>query len=189
MGNREDLLAGAKRCLYDKGYARTTARDISSASGVSLAAIGYHFGSKDALLNAALYEATDEWGTELGRTLAAESGGAPGSMERFESTWDRVIELFAEHRPLWAAQFEIFAQIEHVPEMRTFFADANQDARYGLASLFQSIDSDQDEPTARVMGSFYQALLTGVMAQLLIDPERAPSGRDLAEALRTIAKT
>ena len=35
MGNREDLLAGAQRCLYEKGYARTTARDIASASGVS----------------------------------------------------------------------------------------------------------------------------------------------------------
>ncbi|MGH4006514.1 MAG: TetR family transcriptional regulator, partial [Pseudonocardiaceae bacterium] len=44
MGNREDLLAGAKRCLYEKGYGRTTARDIAAAAGgVSLAAIGYHF--------------------------------------------------------------------------------------------------------------------------------------------------
>jgi len=29
-------------------------------------------------------------------------------------------------------------------------------------------------------------LLPGVMAQWLIDPEHAPSGRDLADALRTI---
>ena len=34
MGNREDLLAGAKKCLYEKGYARTTARDIASAADV-----------------------------------------------------------------------------------------------------------------------------------------------------------
>ena len=53
MGNREDLLAGAKRCLYEKGYASTTARDIATASGTSLAAIGYHFGSKEALMNQA----------------------------------------------------------------------------------------------------------------------------------------
>ena len=33
MGNREDLLAAAKRCLYEKGYAHTTARDIAAASG------------------------------------------------------------------------------------------------------------------------------------------------------------
>ncbi|MET1071471.1 MAG: TetR family transcriptional regulator, partial [Umezawaea sp.] len=34
MGNREDLLVGAKRCLLDKGYARTTARDIATEAGV-----------------------------------------------------------------------------------------------------------------------------------------------------------
>ena len=31
MGHREDLLAGAKRSLYEKGYAGTTARDIVAA--------------------------------------------------------------------------------------------------------------------------------------------------------------
>ena len=41
MGHREDLLEGAKRCLYEKGYARTTARDIVAASGTNLASIGY----------------------------------------------------------------------------------------------------------------------------------------------------
>ena len=29
MGNREDLLEGAKRCLLEKGYRATTARDIA----------------------------------------------------------------------------------------------------------------------------------------------------------------
>ena len=59
MGNREDLLAGAKRCLIERGWAHTTVRDIASAAGVSHAAIGYHFGSKDALLTQALVEAVD----------------------------------------------------------------------------------------------------------------------------------
>ena len=70
MGNREALLAGAKRCLIEKGYARTTARDIAAASGVSLAAIGYHFGSKDALMNQAIYEFVGEWGDEVQRDAA-----------------------------------------------------------------------------------------------------------------------
>jgi len=187
MGNREDLVAGAKRCLFEKGYARTTARDIASSAGVSLAAIGYHFGSKEALLNLAVYQATEEWSAELGQALAAEYVGPPGSIERFEATWDRVIELFAAHRPLWVVQFEVLAQLEYVPEMKKFFADANQEARYGLAALFQSIDSGADEESAQIVGFFYQAMLTGVIAQLLVDPERAPSGRDLARALRWVS--
>jgi AcrR family transcriptional regulator len=69
VGNREALLAGARQCLFEPGYARTTARDIAAAAGVSLAAIGYHFGSKEALLNAAIIEATIEWGEQLERVL------------------------------------------------------------------------------------------------------------------------
>ena len=66
MGNREVLLAAAKRCIYEKGYARTTARDVTSAAGVSLAAIGYHFGSLEALMSAALIEAIEDWSDESG---------------------------------------------------------------------------------------------------------------------------
>ncbi|GAA5003457.1 hypothetical protein GCM10025734_40840 [Kitasatospora paranensis] len=73
MGNREDLLAGAKRCLYEKGYGRTTARDIASAAGVSLAAIGYHYGSKEALLTQATIQALGEWGTRSVRCWPASA--------------------------------------------------------------------------------------------------------------------
>ncbi len=65
MSNRDALLLAAKKCLLEKGYNRTTARDIASAAGVSLAAIGYHFASKDALLTEALLLAFGEWDQEL----------------------------------------------------------------------------------------------------------------------------
>jgi AcrR family transcriptional regulator len=186
MGNREDLLAAAKRLLYEKGYARTTARDLAAASGVSLAAIGYHFGSKDALLNAARIEALGEWAEELGRTLAAGADPKASPMQRFEAIWTKVVESFATHRPLWAASFEMLAQLDQAPEVRAAVAEAQERARLGLAALFHHIDPTLDEQKAWVVGSFYLALLSGVMAQWLIDPEHAPSGHDLAQALRTI---
>src|SRR5215467_3840299 len=94
MGNREELIAGAKRCLIEKGFARTTARDIASASGVSLAAIGYHFGTKDALMMQALYELIGEWGEELEHALTENAAPARDPARRFESIWDRTIESF-----------------------------------------------------------------------------------------------
>jgi AcrR family transcriptional regulator len=187
MGNREDLLEAAKRCLYAKGSARTTARDIAAASGVSLAAIGYHFGSKDALLNAARIQAIGEWNDELGRALAADTDPDATPIERFEAIWTHILELFAAHRPLWMASFEMLAQLDQAPEVRDAVAAAQERARLGLASLFHHLDPTLDGRSAWAVGSFYLALLPGVMAQWLIDPEHAPSGRDLAEALRTIA--
>lgn len=191
MGNREDLLAGAKRCLYQKGYARTTARDIAAAAGTSLAAIGYHFRSTEALLNTALNQAADDWGDEIGRTLAADPDADADTdpMERFETVWRRVIESFATHRELWAASFEMLAQSERAPEVRERLADGLKQGRLGLAQMFQGIDPVSDERTAWAVGSFYQALLSGLVVQWMVDPDRAPSSEDLADALRIIAGT
>ncbi|WP_327049257.1 TetR/AcrR family transcriptional regulator [Microbispora sp. NBC_01189] len=186
MGNREDLLAGARRCLMEKGYSGTTARDIATAAGTSLASIGYHFRSTKALLNAALVEAMEEWGQEIERTLAA--GPAPGGTpaQRFEATWTRIIESFARLRPLWAIQFELIAQMDRLPELREAFAAANRQAKLGLAALFENLDPAADARKAMAVGAFYQALLGGMAAQWLVDPGEAPSAADLAEALRTI---
>jgi AcrR family transcriptional regulator len=190
MGNRDDLLAGAKRCLLEKGYTRTTARDIAAASGVSLAAIGYHFGSKDALMNAAMMEAIGEWGDEVEGALAVEMPDA-SPVERFEAIWERAIHSFAEHRQLWMASFEMMAQAEHSPEIREYMRTALRLGRFGLTKMFlqvgPEVDPDADEREALAVGSFYQALMSGVMVQYLIDPETAPSARDLADALRRAA--
>lgn len=187
MGNREALLAGAKRCLYEKGYARTTARDIATASGVSLAAIGYHFGTKERLLNVAMVEAIGEWGDALGLALAGAIDPNATPLERFEAAWTRVLAAFATQRPLLAASFESFAEIDRVAEIRAVIADGYEQGRLGISHLFQEIDPTTDDPAARAVGSFYQALLTGVLAQWLVDPVRAPTAPELADALRTIA--
>ena len=185
MGNRDDLLDGAKRCLYEKGYVNTTARDIATASGVSLAAIGYHFGSKDALMNEALMKATEEWGEELERAL--DAGEEIPVERRFAAAWDRVIESISTHRRLWATQFELIALSEQSPQLRELFAKGNRAARLGLAAIFQDLDPVADEAKALAAGTLYQAVLTGLIAQWLTDPDGAPSGDDLAAALRSVA--
>lgn len=191
MGNREDLLAGAKRCLYEKGYARTTARDIAAASGVvSLAAIGYHYGSKEALLTAALQQAIEEWGDDLGRVLAAQADPDATPEERFEATWAAVIESYAVGRPLWAIQFETVAHIQKTPELSKTFTEAGRQARLGLVELFGGLAGSPGAPgyaeRAERAGMLYQALLVGMAAQWLADPGTAPSARDLVESLRDV---
>ncbi|MGC5020867.1 TetR/AcrR family transcriptional regulator [Micromonospora sp. DT47] len=188
MGNREDLLAGARHCLIEKGYAGTTARDIATAAGTSLAAIGYHFRTTRALLDEALYQAMQEWGEELERTLAASAGADATGAERFEAGWSRIIESFARLRPLWAVQFELIASMDRSPELREAFAPANRQARLGLAAIFHRLDPEVDEAKALALGAFYQALLGGLAAQSLVDPAGTPSAAELTDALRTVAE-
>jgi AcrR family transcriptional regulator len=189
MGNREDLLAGAKACLVEKGWARTTVRDITAASGgVSMAAIGYHFGSREALLTAAFTEAMDEWGQEIGRALTARTRPDAGPVEQFEAMWSQMIESFDLLRPLWLASAEALVQAEHSPALRPLIAASQAEGRRGIAAWFTGAEEAAvDDATVRTVGSTGLALLSGTMMQWLVDPDSAPSGADLVAGLRAIA--
>src|SRR4029077_14745803 len=102
MGHREDLLAGAVRCLREKGYAHTTARDIVAASGTNLASIAYHYASTKALLNTAVLAAMDEFGEEMARAIG-EPDPEPSALERFERFWTRLIDSFQANSQVWLA--------------------------------------------------------------------------------------
>ncbi|MHA6621831.1 TetR/AcrR family transcriptional regulator [Pseudonocardia sp. DLS-67] len=187
MGNREDLIAGAKRCLRERGYARTTARDITAAAGTSLASIGYHFGSTETLLNTAMFELADEWSEEIGSALAGDVDPQARPLERFEAYWSRVIESFTASRGMWASWLEIAGQLDRIPQLRQAIADGIQESRGVLASMARCADAGFDAERAHAVGSLHHALLTGVMVQWLVDPDRAPSARQLTDALLTVA--
>jgi AcrR family transcriptional regulator len=190
MGNRDALLVSAKKCLLEKGYSRTTARDIASAAGVSLAAIGYHFASKDALLTEALLMAFGEWDNDLQNALRTNTSKAISPAARFEATWAKVIATFETHRSLWVANFEIFMQMVGQPETRQFLVSQLPTARTGLAALFLNQDeSIITDHTSRTFGTFLHVLLSGLIVQWMIDPASALSARDLTDALRSTAET
>lgn len=206
MGHREDLLAGAKRCLLEKGWSRTTARDIVAASGANLASIGYHYGSKDALMREALFAAMGEWADDVERSLkeevrspegpgaagsatagSAAEGSDAGQAARFEAGWTRVLALFGKHQALWRAQLEAAMRVEGDPELRAAFGQAQPEGRKGLVALFHGIPEDEvDEESARILGSFYMTLVGGMAVQMAIDPDGTPGAGDLTEAMRRI---
>jgi AcrR family transcriptional regulator len=189
MSNRDALLLAAKKCLLEKGYNRTTARDIASEAGVSLAAIGYHFSSKEALLTESLLLAFGEWDQDLQRALQAAVPADVAPAKRFEATWAKIIATFETHRSLWVANFEVFAQMVGQPATREVIASKLHLARAGLAAMFLNQDeSTINDHTVRTLGTFYHVLLSGLVLQWLIDPGSAMSAKDLTEALRTSAK-
>src|SRR3979490_3599807 len=47
---RTAILRAAERLYADRGFADVTLRDIVAAANVNLAAVNYHFGSKDELI-------------------------------------------------------------------------------------------------------------------------------------------
>jgi AcrR family transcriptional regulator len=186
MSHREDLLAGAVACLREKGYAHTTARDIVAASGTNLASIGYHYGSTKALLNAAVLKALDEFGEQMAQAIGLDTADGRTTLERFERFWTALIDSFGTSRQVWLATFDIFTVAQRDPQVRAAVADGLEDARTFWAQALYGVDP-ADQRQARAVGSLHQALVSGVLVQWLIDPERAPSPADLAHAMAAIA--
>src|SRR5580698_1273720 len=113
IDNRAALLKGARQCLEEIGYARTTARDVAAAAGVSLGAIGYHFGSKEELLNEAIAEGFRDW-TASFAPLVSESADR-GIAAVAGQAIPQLFHLMETSRPLLIAFIEAMAQAEHVP--------------------------------------------------------------------------
>ncbi|MEU7292762.1 TetR/AcrR family transcriptional regulator [Streptomyces exfoliatus] len=188
MGHKEDLLEGAKRCLLEKGYGRTTARDIVAASGTNLASIGYHYGSKDALLQQAFLALTEEWGERVTVSDAGEGAVRPAAdpYERFRAMWAQLIGAAEASRPVWKLQTEVVTRLDDDEKLREAIKEPQREGRLGIAEGMLGIDPEADPEKARVAGLLCQALATGVMIQWMVDPDTAPSADDLTEGLRVL---
>jgi AcrR family transcriptional regulator len=188
MGNREDLLAGALACLKTKGWTRTTVRDIAATAGVNHAAIGYHFGSREALLVQAFEQALDEFGAESERASRASVSPGAGRREQYEAFWREVLASYADNRWLWVATLEAAVQAEHSPKLRELMAGALRQGRAGLAAGLLGIAEDTvDGEAERTIGSVQLALMSGILVQWLIDPGQAPAERDIVDGVLGLA--
>lgn len=186
MGNREALLDAATLCIYAKGYSRTTARDVASKAGTSLAAIGYHFGSMDKLMAAAMINGLSNWGDASDDALVEVPGADQSPAARFDAFWTHLITSMPEQRPMWLASFEAFTMIERMPELRAHIAEAIGQVRTDFAHQFGRQEDVADDATAHAIGSVTYALMVGMWTQWLVDPESAPSATELQTGLRAL---
>lgn len=184
MGHREDLLQGAKRCLLAKGFARTTARDIVKESGTNLASIGYHYGSKDALLAQAYVALVEEAGDTFG---GAEPEGEPGSLERFHWVWSNIISAMREPGSVFRLSMEVMT-IE-LPEVRAYLGREQREGGRGLVALLTGVAEEEvTDESADTLGAFYLTLMTGLIGQWTFDPETAPDADALTAGLRQVVE-
>jgi AcrR family transcriptional regulator len=181
MGQKRELLAGAKKCLREKGYAKTTARDIVGASGANLASIGYHYGSKDGLMTQAIIEMLGEFGEQF--DPAQDTTALPFN-ERFAAYWNGLSEALGRDSPLAMVGFENAAVAARMPELKQIIADGQECARMKIGADYT--DDSAAPRTQRAVGSVMLGVTTGMIAQFLMDPSRSPSAEEIVEAFRYI---
>ncbi len=84
------ILDSAQRLIGDQGFAATSIRDIIADAGVNLAAIHYHFGTKDDLLDAVIARRVGPVNEERQRLLEeveARAGSGPPPVRQVLEAW------------------------------------------------------------------------------------------------------
>lgn len=182
-GHRERLLEAAIDCLRERGYARTTARDLVAASGTNLASIGYHFGSKEGLLNAAVGEAFQRWLKPL-VALAAEPGPAT-PLERLQRGLTAVTDSLEENRALVAAALEAWAQLPRSEDLRATMRAGYDDFHQAIEATVRDAFAEVGllaEVDAEELATLVIALFDGLLIRWALDPDDPPDAERLTEA-------
>lgn len=154
-------------------------------SGANLAAIGYHFGSKEALLNAAILDSFDEWGTAVEQAVAASGRGR--TVDRLEQFISGLLAGSPERRATLVASVQALAEAEFVPEVRQQLAESYEEGRRSIAAMLLDGAPDGVDESGRALGSLAMAIINGVVLQWLLAPEATPPAAELAAALRSLA--
>jgi AcrR family transcriptional regulator len=146
---RTAILCAAERLYADRGFGDVTLRDIVAEANVNLAAVNYHFGSKDELI-AELF-VTRSIATNRERLLelkaAEEKGGG-------RATIDQILRalvgpplrgcLGPDREGSTAARFMIRATIESVPPIRRIRNREIDHLRKFIAAMRRSLPGRDD---------------------------------------------
>jgi len=187
VGHREQLLTAARRLLEERGYAHITTRDLVAASDTNLASIGYHFGSKAGLLNAALETAFEDWAQQLAALVMSIPDATP--LQRAAATWVAALERMPERRSMQQSYIEALAQALRVPELREQLAGHYQRARHRVATLVaESLGTgwSAEDERCRGIAAVVIAACDGLALQALLDPEAMPGPDALAAGLAAV---
>ena len=178
--HKEALLEGAIACLHERGFAGTTARDIVATSDTNLGSIGYHYGSKDRLMVAALGESSRRWMMPTIERLATTGDQPP--WERMRDALAVIFDDLENHRPLVLAYLEAAALAGRNSDVRASMAVLHVEMRGALATAIQAVLGDQG-PTSGVdpvvIASFLMAAFDGLMVQWVADPDAPVPPREL----------
>ena len=119
---RAAIMATAERLFAERGIAAVSNRQISDAAGQgNTAAVGYHFGTRTALIRAIVREHADPM-DEIRRQMLAACAGSTRLRDWVACTVRPIIDHLAGlEPPSWYARFA--AQLMTDPALRTLVID------------------------------------------------------------------
>ena len=125
FSTRQRILGAAEELFAEHGFAGTSLRQVTSAARVNLAAVNYHFGSKDNLIEEVFRSRLDELSRRRLERLAELEAAGDASLESIlEAFITPALELSLD-REGGSLFMRVLARAfaEHNGNLRTFLSD------------------------------------------------------------------
>jgi AcrR family transcriptional regulator len=167
---RQRLLDATRRCIAAKGLAATTSRDITGEAGANLAAITYHYCSKDDLVAEALLASLRSWLTPALDVL----GGAGDPASRAIVAIQTLMASFAQHRDEAPAFLQALVEAPRIAPLQAGVVRLWDDLCELLAGHISEMQGRGElgswvEPQA--MSALLVAVANGLVLQVTTDPD------------------
>ncbi len=180
--HRTKLLAAARKLLRERDYGTITARDLVAASDTNLGSIGYHFGSKEALLNEAIGLALEEWVDTL--EVAIDAGGGDGLTALMTSSLAGALDHYDAVRPYYQAFIAALARSARAPALRAQLAAHYERQRDRITNwILDAVEAPLDPEQARDAACLMLAAADGMLIQSFIDRDAVPTSGALGAAI------
>lgn len=167
------LLDATRRCIAANGLAGTTSREITAQAGANLAAITYHFGSKERLVGEALLESLRRW---LDPSLSVLQGPGDPSARTLAAV-QLLVETFDAHRDEAPAFLEALVEAPRMAPLRAGVVGLWAELRQLLAAQVRELqDRGALGPWAdpEAISALLIAVANGLVLQVTVDPDGPP---------------
>jgi len=189
MGTKETksaLLAAARRLIGERGYANTSVRELAAAAGTNVAAVNYHFGSRENLLNEAMLEFFKEW---AGRSAEVDVDPQAEPLKQLAERSRPIIDGIPAAQPAFVMALEVLLQARRAPELHTRIAEHYIELRRMAMQGMAETQRGRELPPRilEVAASYMIAVADGLQLQALIDPDVVPTADELAFFYESLA--
>ncbi|MGH8117970.1 MAG: TetR/AcrR family transcriptional regulator [Rhodanobacteraceae bacterium] len=149
FSTRQRILGAAEALFAERGFAGASLRQVTAAAKVNLAAVNYHFGSKDNLIEELFRRRLDELnGRRLERLTKLETDGNASLESVLDAFITPALELSLDHTG-GSVFMRVLARAfaEHDTHLRKFLSDnyghVLKDFATALARLLPELDREE----------------------------------------------
>src|SRR6476620_38178 len=125
FSTKDRILGAAEELFAAQGFASTSLRQVTSRADVNIAAVNYHFGSKDNLVNEVFRRRMDEMSAQRLQRLRKAVAADPGDLEPILAAFVEPALALAQDRHGGGAFIRVIARAyaEKNDSLRRFLSD------------------------------------------------------------------